>query len=407
MFWSRKPKILAKGSLAERPWAATLAALSSSATSGELTLQGDGKEYRIAFANGQLVGAASPLPSDTLQRIALANRVAPPANIAAAMRIVGRNDDIAKFADAADLVGDDAVRFKRRVIVQRAARTFAVERGSYVVTDRVTISVVAGVEIDVRAALYRGMRLNLSELKLTTDLRTLGARFILYPEAAEHLARFDFDREAEPILADLRGGISAAELEARHRGLDPRLIFAVLGSLATCRVITPIDDRSPATQDVSIARTPTHREPTVSRVPTPRQPTTSTSQPVALRQGPPPIPRHAKGSRPPLDAPARAAGLSRAQIEQLLASRVAMLEAGVDLFTFLGLPFGAPVAHVQAGYQELVRYLRPDRLAQLGICDRQHQARVVFAQAVAAMTVLTDEVRRAEYLASIGQPRCN
>lgn len=406
MFWSRKPKILAKGSLAERPWAATLAALSSSATSGELTLQGDGKEYRIAFANGQLVGAASPLPSDTLQRIALANRVAPPANIAAAMRIVGRNDDIAKFADAADLVGDDAVRFKRRVIVQRAARTFAVERGSYVVTDRVTISVVAGVEIDVRAALYRGMRLNLSELKLTADLRTLGARFILYPEAAEHLARFDFDREAEPILADLRGGVSAAELEARHRGLDPRLIFAVLGSLATCRVITPIDDRAAATQDVSIARTPTHREPTVSRVPTPRQPTTSTSQPVALRQGPPPIPRHAKGSRPPLDAHARAPGLSRAQIEQLLASRVAMLDAGVDLFTFLGLPFGAPVAHVQAGYQELVRYLRPDRLAQLGIHDRQHEARVVFAQAVAAMTVLTDEVRRAEYLATIGQPRC-
>ena len=104
-------------------------------------------------------------------------------------------------------------------------------------------------------------------------------------------------------------------------------------------------------------------------------------------------------------APGHAAGLSRTQIEQLLSSRVAMLDAGVDLFTYLGLPFGAPVAHVQAGYQELVRYLRPDRLTQLGIYDRQHEARIVFAQAVVAMTVLTDEARRAEYLASLGQPR--
>ena len=54
----------------------------------------------------------------------------------------------------------------------------------------------------------------------------------------------------------------------------------------------------------------------------------------------------------------------------------------------------------RAAYLELSRYLRPDRLAQFGIHDRQHEARTVFAQAVVAMTVLTDERRRTEYVAT-------
>lgn len=412
MFGSRKPKILVKGTLTERTWAATLTAISTAELSGQLTLTGDGQEYRLAFAKGLLVGAVSPAPCDTVQRIALVSHAVPPASVAVAMRVVGRSDDVAKFADSACLGGADAMQFKRRVIIQRAARTFVVERGDYVFTDRVTIPVIAGVEVDVRAAIYRGMRTNATELRLTAELRALGARFILHPEALEHVTRFDFDGEAGVILEALRSGTSAAELEARYRALDPRLIFSVLGALATCRVITAIDDRM--AQDVSIARTPTPREPTISRVPTQRQPMSSSPTPVALRQGPPTAPRFAAGSHPRIvrefdNAPTHvhSSGVSGQQVEQLLASRVALLDAGADLFTFLGLPFDAPIAHVRAAYLELSRYLRPDRLAQFGIHDRQHEARTVFAQAVVAMTVLTDERRRTEYVASFTSLRNN
>lgn len=408
MWGSRKPTILVKGSLTDRPWAATLAAISSSGESGELTLQSEGKVYRLAFAKGRLVGAASPAPADSLQRIALASHLVPPASVAAATRIVGRSDDVAKFTDAIGLVGDAAAQFERRVIVQRAARTFAAERGDYVVSKRITIPVVAGVEVDVHAAIYRGMRTNLSEPRLSADLRQLGARFILHPEAMEHVARFDLDPEAEPILDELRAGTSAPELEARYRALDPRLIYAVLGALAACRVSTPIDGGAPAAQDISIDRAPTPREPTVSRVPTLRQPATSGPTPVSLQQGPP---RLAAGSHPRIVRDfdnalthVHASGLSRAQVLELLASRIALLDAGADLFTFLGVPFDAPVAHVRAAYLELARYLRPDRLLEQGIREHQHEARTVFAQAVAAMTVLTDETRRAEYVASIERP---
>jgi len=414
--WPSRKSVLMKGTLADRPWAATLAAMSASGHTGQLTLKSDGKVYQIAFANGAIVGAASPAPADTVQRIALASRLLPPSSVAVAVRIMGRADNVEKFTEASGLVGDAAVQFKQRVLVQRTARTFAAERGEYVADKRITIPMLARVEVDVRAAIYHGMRMNLSEQRLASDLRQLGSSFILFPEAAQHLARFDFDADAEPILAALRGGTSVPELEALHRDLDPRLIHAVLGALGICKVISPIESRTMAAQNISIARTPTPREPTISRVPTPRQPTTSSSVPVIVRHEAPRSrhPHLADGSRPGVTRATtaaefdgqptvmRSAALTVQQIKQLVASRVSMLEGGVDFFTFLGIPFGAPAGHVREAFLELARYLRPDRLAEHGIHDDRNEARTVYAQAVIAMTTLTDDERRADYISSFG-----
>jgi len=386
----------------------------SSNTSTSIS-KNDGKVHHIAFANGAIVGAVSPAPADTVQRIALASRLLPPASVAVAVRIMGRADNVEKFTESSGLVGDAAVQFKQRVLVQRTARTFAAERGEYVADKRITIPVLARVEVDVCAAIYHGMRMNLSEQRLASDLRQRGSSFILFPEAAQHLARFEFDADADPILAAHRGGTSVPELEALHRDLDPRLVHAVLGALATCGVISPIESRTPAAQNISIARTPTPREPTISRVPTPRQPTTSSSVPVLLQHEAPRSshPHLAAGSRPGVSRAAtaefdgerttmRPAALTVTQIEQLIASRLAMLESGVDFFTFLGVPIGAPAGHVREAFLELARYLRPDRLAQHGIRDDRNEARTVYARALIAMTTLTDDGRRADYLSTFG-----
>jgi len=412
-----KPMVLVRGTLTDRPWGATLAAIGLSGTNGQLTLRADGKVYQLAFAHGVLVGATSPAPADTLQRVALANHLIAPASVATATRIVGRADDIDKFTDASGLTGVAALQFKRRVLVQRAARTFAVERGDYVVEDRITIPTLSGVEVDVRAAIYLGMRLNLSQQRLTDDLRQLGSCFVLRPEA--NVARFELDDEAAPIIEALRHGTSIPELEALHRELDPRMLAAVVGALAACDAVAPIAARAPTAQDVSISRVPTHRQPTISRVPTPREPTASSSIPMLIRHDPhvtapiQPPRRMPSGSSagvqrtmtdPFLEAQPttmRAPALSQPQIRQLIASRLALLERGVDYFTFLGIPFGASAGHVREAFLELARYLRPEKLEELGIRDDGNEARTVYAQAVIAFTVLTDGARRADYLACI------
>lgn len=372
MWGSRKSTQLSKGTIADRPWAVTLATVSATSDRCQLTLKAEGKLYQIAFVNGTIVGATSPSPADTVQRIALSNRLVPPANVAAAVRIMGRNDDVEKFSDAA-LAGDAAIVFKRRVVSQRVARTFSIERGDYVVEDRITIPILRGVEVDVRGPIYQGLRLHVSDIQLAADLKAVGSRFILYPEAAPFVAKFEFDDEAKPIIDALRGSTTLAEIEALNRELDPRLVLATMTSLAICNVITPIQ---------------------------PREDSNSTQ----------PLQNLARGTRQAIDnttggfetVPTKAlpSPLTAVQIKQLISQRFAMLEVGSDLFSFLGVPFGAPATQVREAYLELARYVRPERLNERGIRDDRDEARAVFAQASIALTTLTDERRRREYIAS-------
>ncbi len=433
-----RPMVLVRGTLDDRPWGATLAAIGLSGHTGQLTLRakGDGKVvHQLAFSHGALVGATSPHAVDSLQRIALGSGLVAPASIAAATRIIGRSDDVDRFADAIGLGPAQVQQFKKRLLVQRAARTFAVERGDYTVDERVTIPVLLGVEADVRAAIYVGMRLNLSHERLARDVRQLGTRFVLRAEAAADLGRFDLGEDEQPVIDALRTGTSLPELEATDRSLDPRMIAALLGALAACDAVASLDPRTITPQDISLPRSPTPREPTISRVPTPREPTSSSCVPMIIAHDPPvTVVREARiGSAPkrPATHPAnvkfrraealprvpsgrsltdpflegqattmRPAELSQIQIRELIMSRLELLEEGADHFTFLGVPFGAAVSDVREAYLELARYLRPEKLKELGIPDDRDEARSVFAQAVIAFTTLTDVARRAEYLVS-------
>ncbi|MEO7094616.1 MAG: DnaJ domain-containing protein, partial [Polyangiales bacterium] len=101
----------------------------------------------------------------------------------------------------------------------------------------------------------------------------------------------------------------------------------------------------------------------------------------------------------------RPSPLSFAQVKRLISSRAALLGTGCDHFEFLGIPFDASVSEVRAAYVEMARYLRPERLKELGFVDERHDARSVFAQVVIAYTVLTDGTRRAEYMSMLRASR--
>jgi hypothetical protein len=289
------------------------------------------------------------------------------------------------------------------VLLQRAGRTFSLEKGDFAVEDKITIKTLSKVEVDVRAVIYHGMRLHLSDLRLATDLKALGGRFILYPEAASFLEKFDLGLDTEPIIAALRGSTSAPEIEALHRDLDPRMVHAVLGALATCNVISAIEPRAP--QDISLGRTPTPRQPTLTRVPTPRELEATSKYPVVLAKGTRENIRDGNNRSATMQfetqtTTSRPSPLTTSQIRQLIASRLAMLEVGVDLFSFLGLPFNAPAGQVRDAYLEIARYVHPDRLPDYGIRDDDDEARAVYAQAVIALTTLTDQARRVQYITS-------
>ena len=254
---------LARGTIAERPWALTVAALARRGATGQLTLLAtDQKRYSIAFDRGMVVAARSPMTADSIARVALTNRYATPAQIAEVKREIVRTpsrDEVDILARIADLTPSQVHRLRCDAITRQAARTFAVEVGEYVFEDPICLPVY-GCDVDFRAIIYHGIRMHLSELRLAAELRQLGgARFILEDHANDEIHRFGFCDGEWPILAELQSGASLPELEARHRDLDPRTMHAAVYALVvagTARVM--VVTRAPT--PITLPRTKTKPE---------------------------------------------------------------------------------------------------------------------------------------------------
>src|SRR5438045_3954750 len=122
-----------RGTVNERPWGLTLASFSASRASGQLTVTAaDGKLYCVAFAGGAIFGASSPFASDSAARVALTMQLVASPQLPALARAVGAapgRDEVEVVAETARLTGEQTEQLRRRLLLQRVARTFSVERG--------------------------------------------------------------------------------------------------------------------------------------------------------------------------------------------------------------------------------------------------------------------------------------
>ena len=301
---------LARGSVFDRPWGRTLGALGLRGLSGQLTLTGaDGKTYVIAFANGAIAGAASPIASDAAVRIALTGGLVSTTQVAEIARKQAASpgrDEVELIAEHLRIGADQAMRLRRRTIAQRAARTFSVDKGEFVVDDRITLPIVAGSELDVRTVIYLGARQNLSEVRLAAELGLFGSWFRLKPEAFDDLPQFGFGEAERPILDHLMNGASLGDLEAIE-GIDGRVVRATVYALCAANACNVEQARGqgatkppPMTKgsDPGVRRTPVSKPP-ATQSPPPQQPAPRTKAPsqqpiVAYRPG-----VRRPGSQPP------------------------------------------------------------------------------------------------------------
>src|SRR5438105_14371180 len=130
---------LARGSVGDRPWGLTFAALGLRGLSGQLTLTTEGKRYCVAFSRGAIVGASSPLASDAAIRVALTANLVSSSQVNDLTRRIAASrgrDDVEVIAEVARLAPDLTQRLRRRLVAQSAARTFSLEQGDFVVDDR-------------------------------------------------------------------------------------------------------------------------------------------------------------------------------------------------------------------------------------------------------------------------------
>src|SRR4051812_18727338 len=132
-----------RGTVSDRPWGVTLGSLATRGVTGTLVLATpDGKQHCIAFLHGAVVGATSPLAADSVARIALTGRLVSSTEVQAIAKEVAAapsRDEIEIVARMARLSEDQTHALRRRVLIQRTARTFAIDRGEYTVEERITM----------------------------------------------------------------------------------------------------------------------------------------------------------------------------------------------------------------------------------------------------------------------------
>ncbi len=285
------------GRVGDEPWGATLASIANRRLTGQLQLRGDdARLYRIAFVDGAIVAASSPMTVDAVVRIALTNHLVTAGQVAAIQKRVTASpsrDEHEIVIEAGKLSMEHAIKLRRRAIIQRAARTFSIDRGEYRLDPVITLPVIAGLEVDVRTVLALGIRMNLSETRLTTDLRKLGSRFRILPTA--ELAVYDFGPELAPIVEDLRDGATVPEIDARHREIEPRYVQSMVYALVAggaCEVLEAVPEPESRRAETTNLRRPATIEDIATRTRTtewhPARQRTEVGAPPAIR---PPGPR--------------------------------------------------------------------------------------------------------------------
>ncbi|HEY6032863.1 MAG TPA: DUF4388 domain-containing protein, partial [Kofleriaceae bacterium] len=190
---------------------------------GEITLHSEHKQYAIAFDRGAIVAARSPMTADGVIRVALTSHLILPPLVNELQRRLAVSPD----TDEVDLLGEVArlspaqlARLRAEVLTRRAARTFAPEHGEFVIEDTITLP-TRTCTVDFRAVVFYGIRMHVSDERLSNELRSLGGSYFTLQQDAD-LPKFGFCEGEQPLLAALREGVTIAELEARHRDLDPR-----------------------------------------------------------------------------------------------------------------------------------------------------------------------------------------
>jgi hypothetical protein len=266
---------LTKGTIADRPWGRTLGALGMRGLTGQLTLAAEGKKYCIAFSGGAIVGASSPLANDAGVRVALTGHLISSTQVADITRRLAQfpdRDEVSVIAEQAKLTSEQAQKLRRRLVAQRAARTFSVERGEFVVEDRITIPVTRGNELDIRAVIYLGARANLSEARLATEVAQIGGHFKTKPEMVDDLPQFGFADLEQQMLGQLARGASLVDLEVTNAELTTHGVHAVIYALVSCNACDigpapPVEARTRTPSGPALSRTQT--PPNVARTQTP------------------------------------------------------------------------------------------------------------------------------------------
>jgi hypothetical protein len=231
---------ISRGTAGDRPWADVFAELAFAAEPCELIVETGGQAHKVAFDREAVVWASSPLAADSALRVALTYRVITTTMMpAVAVRVAAAPsaDPIEVLAAFAQLDPEVVLLLRRRTIAVAATRVFGLAAGSYRVTRGLTVPVVEGTAIDVRALVYEGIRTHVAEQQLASAIAPYGSSFVLRPDAQDDVPQFGFSAVELPVVDELRVGASLETLAQRYPAVGHRGVLAIVNALLAARAL--------------------------------------------------------------------------------------------------------------------------------------------------------------------------
>jgi tetratricopeptide (TPR) repeat protein len=408
---------VAQGHVTDRPFARTVYTVAAKHFTGDLVLEESGRSYKLSWEDGQVVAAESPSPADSPPRVALASGLVSSTHVSRALELMAKEpgrEAIQVLQELARLSPDQMIRLKRKLLVQRASRVFALPNARFVLDNARSLRADADVPaLDARWLIYFGVRTHYTIDRLDGDLAAVMERpLTLARDAAAGLPAFGFADSERHVLDRLRQRAwTLHQLSEASPELEARIVRSIVYSLIACDCL---EEGAPATaappRPTSTTAAPPRPAPPPATTPPPlrRRPSTAAQRTRTItRPGIAPpgtqlnAPRKAllaQGTARHIDftevaAPGSAAG----ETLELIARKLAELDAGANHFSMLGVPSNATVDEIRAAYFSLAKRLHPDRLQAVGVTGSAADAQRLFARINLAFGVLTDPVKRAEY----------
>jgi curved DNA-binding protein CbpA len=434
--------------------------LSTTGFTGSLTLEQDGRRHLVWWRDGVVVDAESPLPEDTLGRVALDAGLIDSATFAESVRrMAATNRPQAEvLVQMGVLTADMRAKVERAAFTRRSLRAWALTR-PIVSVQQQEHRRADGDPLEPRWVLYRGVRQHFDEIRLDGEMQwTIDHALKLLVDPAQVPSGFGWKDEEHVVLTYLQKGywevIDVLEacvslprqivlatllaldayrlVDVQPAGAVPRLRKRAREATAQGHVITPargipthpprVDTppRGTATSSVRPVTAPSNPlPPPASARPSGTSPPRSTTvpprpastvqsrttsqslpaQPRTISTTLPPL-RPGRSVPPPVGTPAT--GVAHTLRDQIMA-KFQQIERNTDHFQLLELPRDANSTQVKAAYFSLAKTYHPDRLALVKLEDLRPQVERIFSRLSDAFAALGDEKRRKEYLDILAQ----
>ncbi len=227
-----------------------------------MILHQDERAYRLVWSKGRVIAAISPAPADSIGRVALTAGLVSSTQLGEMLRRLSEagapeqasdpSRQLEVLAEVARLSDDQIAQIKRRALLQRAVRPFALERASFVLDNEASVKRDPSLPtLSARWLIRQGLRIHYSEERLRAEMASLaGMRFRIIASARSQLDDFGFGEVERRWITSAIGrpeGQDIAAIAAECPDLSRTQLLVMVYTLVATDVLE-VAGRSPPAQ---------------------------------------------------------------------------------------------------------------------------------------------------------------